>query len=160
MQSKPDLMDYKYRGARALVLLHEHYLRQFLETWKRAKASGISLPQTDDPNYESFNMLLRHVLRWGRGYMNWICEKLELPNPEIRAVPEVEVIEAEAEDYLHHLLQQWRKPLVEVPEDRFYKPEYTAPWKSNYCIDAMLEHAVMHPLRHHFQLTELMEKQQ
>jgi len=149
---------YNYRGARALVLLHEQHLRQFLDTWKEAKASGILLPKTDDPNYESFDMLLRHVLRWARGYMKWICEKLELPDPEIKAVPEANVIEAEAESYLRHLLEQWRKPLTDVPEGRFYKPEYTAPWKSNYCIDAMLEHAVMHPLRHSFQLTELMQK--
>jgi hypothetical protein len=148
---------YRYRGARALVLLHEQHLRQFLDTWKKAKASGVSLPQTDDPNYETFDMLLRHVLRWARGYMKWICEKLELPDPEIKAVPEVDVIENEAESYVQHLLEQWRKPLTDVPEELFYKPEYAAPWKPNYCIDAMLEHAVMHPIRHHFQLNELME---
>ncbi len=152
------LTKYRYRGARALVLLHEQRLRQFLDTWKKAKASGVLLPQTDDPNYESFNMLLRHVLRWARRYMVWICEKLELPDPEIKAVPEADVIEAEAENYLHHLLEQWRQPLIDVPEEKFYKPEYTAPWKSNYCIDAMLEHAVMHPVRHTFQLRELMEE--
>jgi hypothetical protein len=27
------------------------------------------------------------------------------------------------------------------------------------CIDAMLEHAVMHPIRHAFQLEELMRRQ-
>lgn len=151
-------MEFSYRGARALVLLHEKYLQQFLDTWKKAKASGISLPITDDPNYESYDMLLRHVLRSARRYMVWMCEKLELSDPEIKPVPEADVIEAEAENYLHHLLEQWRKPLRDVPEERFYKPEYTAPWKSDYCIDAMLEHAVMHPIRHHFQLGELIEK--
>ena len=154
-----NLINYHYRGARAMVLLHEKYLSQFLDTWKKAKASGVSLPQTDDYNYESFNLLLRHVLRWARGYMKWICEKLELPDPEIRAVPESDVIEAEAEDYISHLLEQWRKPLTDVPEDKYYKPEFTAPWKSNYCIDAMLEHAVMHPIRHDFQLREIIEQQ-
>jgi hypothetical protein len=153
-----DPTEYHYRGARALVLLHEQHLLQFVDTWKKAKASGVFLPQTDDPNYESFDMLLRHVLRWARGYMNWICEKLELPDPDIKAVPEAEVIEAEVNDYLQHLLKQWRRPLIDVPEERFYKPEFTAPWKSDYCIDAMLEHAVMHPIRHDFQLRELMEK--
>jgi uncharacterized damage-inducible protein DinB len=153
-----ELTKYHYRGARALVLLHEKHLHQFLDTWKKAKALGVPLPQTDDPNYESFEMLLRHVLRWARGYMKWICEKLELADPEIKAVPEVDVIENEAESYVQHLLEQWRKPLTDVPEERFYKPEFTAPWKSNYCIDAMLEHAVMHPIRHDFQLKELMEE--
>lgn len=142
-----------------MVLLHEQYLNQFLDTWRKAKEMGISLPKTDDPNYESFEMLLRHVLRWARGYMKWICEKLELPDPEIRAVPESNLIEVEAENYIYHLLEQWRKPLTDVPEEKFYKPEFTAPWKSNYCIDAMLEHAVMHPIRHDFQLKEIIEQQ-
>lgn len=152
-----NLFNYRYRGARAMVLLHEQYLSQFWDTWRKAKEMGISLPNTDDPNYESFDLLLRHVLRWARGYMKWICEKLELPDPEIRAVPETNVIDAEAKDYIPHLLEQWRKPLTDVPEEKFYKPEFTAPWKSNYCIDAMLEHAVMHPIRHDFQLRDLME---
>jgi hypothetical protein len=152
-------MNYRYRGARALVLLHEQHLRQFLNTWGKAKEMEISLPKTDDPNYESFEMLLRHVLRWARGYMKWICEKLELPDPEIRAVPESDMIKAEAENYLHHLLEKWRIPLTDVPEEKFYKAEFTAPWKSNYCIDAMLEHAVMHPIRHDFQLREIIEQQ-
>jgi hypothetical protein len=31
-------------------------------------------------------------------------------------------------------------------------------WNVHYCIDAMLEHAVMHPIRHTFQLQELLAK--
>jgi len=45
-----------------------------------------------------------------------------------------------------------------VAEEKFYQPEYLAPWKTKYCIDSMLEHAVMHPIRHHFQLKELMDE--
>lgn len=159
MQSNTNLMDYQYRGARALVLLHEQYLQQFLDTWRKAKVQGISLPKTDDPDYESMNTLLHHVLRAARGYMVWICEKLELPDPEIEPAPEADVVEVEAENYLQHLLQQWRRPLTDVPEEQFYKPEYPSRWRSKYCIEAMLEHAVMHPLRHHFQLSELMHQQ-
>jgi hypothetical protein len=88
--------------------------------------------------------------------MLWICEKLELPDPEIVETPSVEIIETDAERYLDHLLMQWRKPLTEVPRERFFKPEYTTRWGVQYCIEAMLEHAVLHPIRHHFQLEELM----
>ena len=40
-------------------------------------------------------MLLNHALRAARGYMVWMCEKLELPDPEIEPPPELAVIEAE-----------------------------------------------------------------
>jgi hypothetical protein len=154
-----ELNHYKYRGARALVLLHERHFWLLLETWKRAKEVGISLPVTDDPDYRSLETLLHHILRAGRGYMKWICEKLELVDPEIREVPPPERVEAEAADYLTHLLEKWRLPLAEIEEERFYTPSYQSAWGANYCIDAMLEHAVMHPIRHVFQLEELIGRQ-
>ena len=30
-------------------------------------------------------------------------------------------------------------------------------WQTRYCIDSMLEHAVMHAIRHAFQLDELLK---
>ena len=153
-----ELTDYRYRGARAMVLLHERHMLKFLDSWRKAKSLGVALPPTDDPNCASLDTLLRHVVRAARGYMVWICEKLELPDPEMRPAPEVESIEVEVESYFTHLFHEWRKPLKKLPEERFYKPEYLSRWQVNYCIDAMLEHAVMHPLRHQFQLEELMEK--
>ncbi len=150
------LSHYRYRGARALVLLHDQALREFVNTWKQAKRSEIKLPQTSDPNYASLETLLYHVLRAARGYMTWICEQLELPDPQIREAPAVEKIAAEVDQYLEHLLQQWRIPLASVERERFYRPEYPSRWNVKYCIDAMLEHAVMHPIRHRFQLRELL----
>ena len=151
-----DLTDYRYGGARALVLLHELQLRKFLDAWRRAKAAGVALPETDDPSYASLETLLKHVLYCARAYMTWICEVLELPDPEIRPAPEAEVVEADAESYLEHVIERWRAPLAEVPEERFYRPAYTTRWNVDYCIDAMLEHAVMHPVRHRCQLEALL----
>jgi len=148
--------DFKWRGARALVALHEEHLGHFLNVWRRAKASGTSLPDVDDPDYASFDALLGHVLRWARGYITWICEQLELPDPGIKPVPDVDVIASEAEYYLKHVLNKWSTPLRAVPVERFYDRVYTAPWGVPYCIDAMLEHAAMHPVLHSFQLEELM----
>ena len=66
-----------------MVKLHEQHLRSFVKTWRKAKELNIKLPETTDTDYESLETLLRHVLRAARGYMIWICEKLELPAPEI-----------------------------------------------------------------------------
>lgn len=150
---------FRYRGARACTILHEEAMRRFVETWKKAKAAGVTLPETKDPNYASFERLLVHVLFQAKDYMVWICEKLELPDPEIKPIPAPDSVEADVDRYLEHLLQQWAKPLTEVRGRQFYNTAFTARWKVDYCIDAMMEHAVMHPTRHHFQLTELMEEQ-
>jgi len=148
---------YANRGARALVLLHESHLRDFLGVWRRAKAAGVRLAATEDPSYASLDTLLRHVLRAARGYMTWCCQVLDLPDPDIRPTPEPEAIEAEADGYLEHVLERWREPLRTVAPARFEDRTYESRWGVPYCIDAMLEHAVMHPIRHSFQLEELIK---
>ena len=96
-----------------MVLLHDEHVRRFLVVWNQAQAASVVLPKTDDPAYASLETLLRHVLGAARGYMTWMCEVLELPDPQIRIPPEP---------------------------------------------TALLEHAVMHPIRHAFQLEELMHQ--
>ena len=146
------MSDYVHRGARALVLLHETHLRAFLATWKRARAAGVHVTDPDDGAYESPEALLAHVLGAARGYMVWCCEMLGLPDPDIRPTPAEDVIEAEADTHLAHLLERWNLPLREVEPARFEDRVYESRWGTPYCIDAMLEHAVMHPIRHAFQI--------
>lgn len=133
-------------------------MRRFLFVWNQARAASVVLPQTEDPAYASLDHLLHHVLRAARGYMTWICEVLELPDPEIQLPPDPAVLSAEANSYMEHILERWRTPLQSVGDDRLETPEYPSRWRTRYCIDAMLEHAVMHPIRHAFQLDELMNK--
>jgi hypothetical protein len=149
------LAGYRYRGARALVLLHERELRAFLATFRRAQAWGVTLPETADPHYASLAALLRHVLGAAAGYLRWTTKVLELPDPGVDPVPPIEAIDAEAEAYLEHVLDRWWTPLHDVPEERF-EVAFPSNWRTPYSVDAMLEHAVVHPMRHAFQLEELM----
>jgi len=141
---------------RALVLLHEEYLRRFVQTWRRAVAQAVSLPATADPSYASLGALGRHVLGAAGGYLAWICEMLQLPDPEIRPVPGATAIVNAAEDYLEHVLERWRGALLRgVSDEQLDAPQFPSRWQTLYTIDSMLEHAVMHPIRHAFQLDEL-----
>ena len=72
-------------------------------------------------------------------------------------MPELERIELSADAFLKHLLERWDLPLRDVPEERFFDRTYASNWDAEYCIEAMLEHAVMHPIRHEFQLINLMK---
>jgi len=147
--------EYRYRGAGVLIYLHEKQMRSFLLVWKQAKEKNVQFPETTDQDYRSLETVLFHVFRASRGYIKWICEKLNLPDPEIDSPPAVEVIEISADSYLNYLLEKWRDPLKELDEKVFYEKAYLARWGVEYCIDAMLEHAVMHPVRHEFQLSNL-----
>lgn len=154
-QANMEKEEYSYRGARALVLLHEEHINSFWEIWQQAKTKGVLLPETSDPDYESMETLLVHVLRSAGGYMRWICQKLELGDPQIGQVPTADKIEKEAEKYMEHLFERWRIQLISIKEEKFFGEVYKSNWGVDYCIEAMLEHAVMHPIRHEFQLKEL-----
>jgi hypothetical protein len=147
---------YRSRAVRALVLLHDEHLRRFLAVWHAAREASVVLPATDSPNYASLDALLHHVLGAPGRYMTWMCEVLELPDPSIPPLPEPAALARDAEGYMNQVLERWRAPLVNVGDDQLLAPEYPARWKTRYCIDAMLQHAVMHPIRHAFQLEELM----
>ena len=149
---------WRSRAVRALVLLHEEHLRRFVRTWHSAVTAEVKLPETADPSYASLGALGEHVLDCAGGYLVWICEMLKLPDPGIRPAPDETAIVREADHYLEHVLEQWRTgPLQEVSDDQLETPEYPSRWDTRYSIDAMLEHAVMHPIRHAFQLDELIK---
>ena len=143
-----------------MVLLHDAEMRRCVTVWREAKAQNVTLPETSDEDYVSLEHLLLHILRASRGYLVWICKQLELPDPGIRPAPDVAAVEREAEGYLEHVLERWRGPLGGVPESAFEPAVYLSNWGTPYCIEAMLEHAVMHPLRHRFQLGELLGSEQ
>jgi hypothetical protein len=151
-----DLAGYRYRGARALVLLHEQEQRELLAVWRRAKWADLRLPKTTDPDYASLETLLHHVLRSARGYLTWLCEKLDLPDPGVEPAPEAPRVESDAARWVEHLLARWRLPLAGVEEARF-NAVFPTRWGIDMCLESMLEHAVLHPARHRFQLEELME---
>lgn len=154
--SIPDTIpSHEYSGARALIALHEIHMREFLATWREAKARNLALPETDDPDYETLESLLHHLLSGTKHYMEWICRTLELPDPGFGDVPEVDTVEKDADGYLDASLAKWRTPLAKLPGESF-ELEFEAAWGPVYCIDGMLEHAVMHPIRHTFQLRNLM----
>ena len=150
---------HQYRGATAMIALHDRYLREFVETWRRAKAAGVQLPQdSGDPNYISLQALLRHVFRSARGYLTWMCEKLELPDPNIIPTWEDYEIEKHIDEYLDHLTDKWATPLKDLPPERFEDQTYLSRWNVPHTIEEMLEHAVMHPIRHTYQLEQLLSE--
>jgi hypothetical protein len=144
-----------------MVLLHEDHLRHFMQRWRLATALAVELPTTADPNYSSLGVLGWHVLSAAGGYLVWICQVLRLPDPGVRDAPGATAVAPDAENYLEHVLARWRaESLRSIADEQLETPEYPSEWQTRYSIDAMLEHAVMHPIRHTFQLDELIRKQQ
>ncbi len=150
--------EYAWAGARTLVAMHAHHLEEFLEVWRRADASDLALPETDDKSYASREALLVHVMRCAASYLSWICNNLELPRPKLDATPKVGGFTERVDDYMRTLLEAWDSSLRTVRFEQSDHPTFVSRWGVPYSIDAMLEHAVMHPMRHSFQLQALMDQ--
>ena len=149
-------LPYSSRAVRAMVLLHEEHLRRFVQTWRLAMSVPVILSPTRDPNYASLGGLGRHVLSAAGGYLVWMCEVLRFPDPGVRPAPDAIAIVGDADGYTEHVLERWgAEALRKISDEQLETPEYPSRWGTRYCIDSMLEHAVMHPIRHAFQLDEL-----
>ncbi len=78
-------------------------------------AASVSLPASDDPAYASLGALGQHVLGAAGGYMVWMCEVLELPDPGIQPAPEATAIVRDAEEYMEHVLERCGPRYVTFP---------------------------------------------
>ena len=150
------MTEYRSSAARALVDLHERELRAFMTTWHAAQRAGLSLPPSEDPDCASLEALLHHVVGCARGYLDWICEILALPVPAATPLPGPEDLARAPGPVIDAVLAAWRGPLRDVDGRALDRTEARSRWGVTYCVDGMLEHAVMHPLRHRFQLEELL----
>jgi len=148
--------EYKYGGAKTLVALHAQHLREFWELWKRADQADLALPKTSDPSYASREVLLVHVMRCAASYLEWMCERLGVPCPDTGGMPEAEGFGQRAAEYMEQVLAAWEIPLRSMTEEQADGQAYPSKWGPVYTLDAMLEHAVMHPIRHSYQLQRLM----
>ena len=152
-------MAFKSRGVRALVMLQMTEMRRLFVVWKKAKRLGVKLPKSDDPAYKDLDLLMRHPLRACRGYLTWLCEVLERPDPRVPDPPEAKDVAAKGAAYLDLLEKKWEKNMAWMPNevlDSFVV--HTSRWGAPMTVEAMFEHAAVHPMRHRFQLEELIAK--
>lgn len=152
-------MTFKSRGVRALVHLQMREMSQLFLVWKQARRVGVKLPKTQDPAYQSLDLLMRHPLRSCRGYLTWLCEVLDRPDPGVPDPPAPERVAAEGPAYLKVLAKAWERHMAWMPSsvlDSF--TAHTSRWGAPMTVEAMFEHALAHPMRHRFQLEELIAR--
>jgi len=147
---------FKSNAVRSCVELHEIELRRFLETWERFRSSGVELPRSDDPSYASAEHLEGHVLRSARNYLTWIGECVTRPVTDVDPDVELLSVAAKGTAFMDEVLAAWRRHLALLADRELSPDVYTARWGGPYSVEQMLEHAVVHPMRHRIQLERLM----
>ncbi len=149
-------MMFKSNAVRSCVELHEIELQRFYETWVAFALSGVELPATDDPSYVSPEHLVGHVLRCARSYLTWIGECVGRAVVDVDADHDSGSVARKGRAFMGEVLAAWRRHLAAL-EDRELAPAvFKSRWGEDYNIEQMLEHAVVHPMRHRIQLERLM----
>lgn len=151
------MTEFRSRGVRSLVELHEEELRRFVATWKRFKAAGLPMPEAHgDPDYESPERLVAHVQGSARSYLLWIREVLEQPVAGLELIRDPAIIVPRLDAFLEETLAGWREHLVLLTSEQACDKQYVSRWGEPFTIEQMLEHAVVHPMRHRIQLERLL----
>ncbi len=147
---------FKSNAVRSCVELHEIELRRFYDTWETFRASGTALPKSSDPSYASPDHLGGHVLRAARNYLTWIGECVKRPVADVDPDGDLASIAQKGRAFMDQVLAAWRRHLAALEDAELAPATFKSRWGEDYNVEQMLEHAVVHPMRHRIQLERLM----
>jgi uncharacterized damage-inducible protein DinB len=147
---------FRSNAVRSCVELHEVELNRFFDTWEVFRASGIPLPVTTDPSYASIDHLCGHVLRSARNYLTWVGECVKRPVADLDLDDDRLTVARKGRAFLDEVLAAWRRHLTALEDAELAPATYKSRWGEDYNVEQMLEHAVVHPMRHRVQLERLM----
>jgi uncharacterized damage-inducible protein DinB len=153
--------EFKSRAVRSLVELHETEMKKFFDVWDRFVASGLPLPEArGDADYQSRDHLVGHVVRAARNYLTWIGEQLGRPVTDVDLEADSLKIAPRAKDFVAEVISAWRRHMPLIADEELEPAAYKTRWGVLMTIESMLEHAVVHPMRHRIQLERLLEAKQ
>ena len=152
------MAEFRSRAVRSLVELHAIELRRFLEIWSRFRSSGKPMPDArGDDAYESPERLAAHVQSAARGYIIWMAEMLGRPIREIQRAKTWQEVWEDFDGFTEQTLAAWEKHGALITDEELSPAQsFQSRWGDPYGIEQMLEHAVVHPMRHRIQLERAM----
>ena len=114
---------FKSNAVRNCVELHEIELNRFYDCWVAFCASGLPLPETSDPAYESARHLGGHVLRAARNYLTWIGQCVGRPAGDVDSDNDLVSVAGKGRGYLDAMLSAWRRHLAALEDGAESGPE-------------------------------------
>ena len=121
-----------------------------------------------DTNYHSIQTILTHVVSSGYSYVGYIRKLKKVPDNSPGKVLKISAIEYH--NALDHLIAYTNETFIDIKDDELEefdeKRKIKTAWGQVYDIEQMMEHAVVHVLRHRRQIEkfkrrlELLERPQ
>jgi len=151
-------MEFRSRAVHNLVDLHEREMQSFLQVWKRFIASGLPMPEAHgDESYENRERLFGHVLMAMRGYLTRIGEWVGRPVSDVDAGTDPYQIARRGTEFADEVLAAYRRHLAAVTTEELEPQNHRTRWGDLMSVENLLEHAVVHPMRHRIQIERILE---
>ena len=154
-------MEFRSRAVLSLVELHEREMQSFLEVWKRFVATDLPMPEAHgDESYQSRETLAAHLVRAARGYLTRIGEWVGRPVTDVDDIQDPHEVAERLSELTDNILSAYRRHLSEITDQELEPQTHRTRWGDLYSVEMLLEHAVVHPMRHRIQLARILEGRQ
>lgn len=133
-------------------------LKNLLNKISNSDFAKIADPDTRDEDCRSIQTIMNHVVRAGYGYSNYIRKEFGIDSTK----PEFQISNIQ-EAILHfdRMLEYTVQTLEgrwEMTDDEISKVKIITRWGANYDLENLLEHAIVHILRHRRQIERFLIK--
>ncbi|MGI8670015.1 MAG: DinB family protein [Aridibacter sp.] len=156
---KKSLEDYRPNAAGSIIDEYERAffeIKSILQNISEEDYTRISDAETKNEDCRSIETMMNHVVRSGYFYANYIRESLSM---KIQPVGEMKISHAEIcneiDKMLAYTLEIFEGRWKEMDE-QLGKVFINSRWGITYNIDQMLEHAIVHVLRHRRQIEKFL----
>ena len=112
--------------------------------------------KTDDEDCRSIQTISRHVIRSGYGYANYVLNALNItvdfPKADEMTIENAEDAINEIRNMIKYNIRNLYEVNREQIESNMYAIKFIIRWKEEFNFEQILEHAVVHILRHRRQI--------
>ena len=157
---------YRKGGLGAIMDEYQRAVEEYLSILgkvSRNEFTEIVDPKTDDEDCRSIQTVSRHVIRSGYRYADYVLQVLKIPSniPDADKIPidTPEQAVDETKNMLHFNIKHLYDANREVVENNLGTVRFMTRWSEEYGIEQILEHAVVHILRHRRQISRFIRGQ-
>ena len=133
-------------------------LKHIVESISDSTYEKLMDQRTNDENCRSIQTILSHVVNSGYGYADYLREPFAIPStrPERRLLSRQEAL-TQIDAFLNYTIEtlegRW-----EMSEEQIERTIVHPRWGGNYHMEQLLEHAIVHILRHRRQLDKFLQQ--
>jgi len=133
-------------------------LREIVQNISGEEFTRIADAETEDEDCRSIQTIISHVVRAGYGYANYIREQF---SRDAKPFEPRQIAHHEIGDEIDKMLDYTTQTLDgkwEMSDDEICEIKINSRWGEAYNLEQMLEHAIVHVLRHRRQIEKFLLK--